>query len=49
MTQTIAAYAAYNLNENIRKNSSSGGIFYPLAKHVLDKKGIVFGAVWNKD
>jgi len=42
-------YAAYNLNEDIRKKSSSGGVFYSLAKYILDQNGIVFGASWNKD
>ncbi len=45
----MSIYAAYNLNKDIRKNSSSGGIFYSLAKHILDQNGIVFGAAWNKD
>jgi hypothetical protein len=40
----MIAYAAYNLDSNIRKTSSSGGIFYSLAKYVLEKNGIVFGA-----
>ena len=43
------SYLAYNLNEDIRKKSSSGGIFYSLAKYVLDNNGIVFGASWNND
>ena len=45
----MTTYAAYNLNEDIRKKSSSGGVFYSLAKYVLDQNGIVFGAAWNKD
>lgn len=45
----MTTYIAYNLNENIRKNSSSGGVFYSLAKYILDNNGIVFGAAWNKD
>lgn len=43
------SYLAYNLNEDIRKKSSSGGVFYSLAKYILDNNGIVFGAAWNKD
>ena len=42
-------YVAYNLNEDIRKISSSGGVFYSLAKYILEQNGIVFGAAWNKD
>ena len=45
----IIAFAAYNKNDNIRKNSSSGGIFTALAEFVLDKGGIVFGATFDKD
>ena len=45
----MTTYAAYNLNEAVRKKSSSGGVFYSLAKHILDQKGIVFGAAWNKE
>ena len=44
----MPTYAAHNLNEDVRKNSSSGGIFYSLAEHVLSQKGIVFGAAWNE-
>lgn len=42
-------YAAINKDENIRMNSSSGGIFYLLAKAVIDKGGIIFGASFNKN
>ena len=40
----MTTYAAYNLNEDIRKKSSSGGVFYSLAKYILEQNGIVFGA-----
>ena len=33
------AYACYNKNERIRERSTSGGIFYTLAKYVIEKKG----------
>ena len=42
------AYACYNKDENILKNSSSGGIFYLLAKEIINKDGIVFGAAFDK-
>ena len=45
----MESYLAYNVNEEIRKKSSSGGIFYSLSKYILDNKGIVFGASWNND
>ncbi|WWU64276.1 Coenzyme F420 hydrogenase/dehydrogenase, beta subunit C-terminal domain [Clostridium baratii] len=42
-------YAAQNLNEEVRKNSSSGGIFSLLAESVIEKDGIVIGAVFNEN
>lgn len=37
-------YAAYNKNPKIRSISSSGGIFYELAKYILSQQGVVYGA-----
>lgn len=37
-------YAAYNKENDVMLNSSSGGIFWLLAKNVIDKNGIVYGA-----
>ena len=42
-------YAAFNNDEEIRVNSSSGGVFYELAKWIVKKDGIVFGASYDKD
>lgn len=42
-------YVGYYNDENILKQSSSGGIFSALAKIVLDKGGIVIGAAYNAD
>lgn len=39
-----AVYAAKNLNENIRRQSSSGGVFTILAEEVIQEGGVVFGA-----
>ncbi|KNY26824.1 Coenzyme F420 hydrogenase/dehydrogenase, beta subunit C-terminal domain [Pseudobacteroides cellulosolvens] len=44
-----AAYAIKNKDEEIRKSSSSGGVFRALAKFVIDNKGIVFGAKFDND
>ena len=41
------AYACINNNEEERIKSSSGGIFSLLAKNILDKKGVVFGAQFD--
>lgn len=38
------AYAVKNMNDDERKNSSSGGLFVLLAKQTLKEGGIVFGA-----
>lgn len=43
------AYAAYNKNDNIRINSSSGGIFTLLAESIIENRGVVFGAAFNHD
>lgn len=40
--------AAKNMNEKERIQSSSGGVFFPLAKTVLSKGGVVFGALYDK-
>lgn len=34
-------------NDELRKKSTSGGIFSVLAKTILDQNGIVFGAQWS--
>ena len=40
-------YAAHHKDENIRNNSSSGGIFTYLATQIIEKKGVVFGAKFD--
>lgn len=42
-------YAAWHLDEDIRKVSSSGGVFTALASYVLENNGAVVGAGFNKD
>lgn len=42
-------FAAYAKNEEIRKESSSGGIFSLLAGWILDQGGAVFGAAFDDD
>lgn len=41
--------AAINPNENIRMNSSSGGIFSLLAEQIIKEKGVVFGAKFDNN
>lgn len=40
---------AYNKNEHIRIDSTSGGVHSALAKVVFDDKGYVGGAIYNED
>lgn len=42
-------YAAFNKDEKIRKESSSGGIFTILAENVIQDGGVVFGAKFTDD
>ena len=42
------AYAAINKDEAVRMRSSSGGVFYALAKRTIEQGGVVFGARFNE-
>lgn len=42
------AYAAYNKDEKVREESSSGGIFTLLAEEILNRNGIIFGASFDE-
>ncbi len=44
----LHTYAAINTNEEIRMQSSSGGIFTLLAEKILDEGGVVFGARFDE-
>lgn len=43
----VISYAAKIKDNNIRRNSSSGGIFSAIAKTVLDNNGIIYGAAFD--
>lgn len=45
----VKVFAAASSNENIKINSSSGGIFYELAKAVIKMGGVVYGAAYAND
>lgn len=47
--QTPTAYACMNKNENIRLESSSGGVFTLLAENVISNGGVVFGAGFDDE
>ena len=41
-------YIAYNLDKEEKKKSSSGGMFAPIAKWVINHNGVVFGVTFNE-
>lgn len=45
----LNVYAAINKDEQVRMNSSSGGIFYLLAENTISEGGVVFGARFDED
>ena len=45
----LNVYAAINKDEQVRMNSSSGGIFYLLAEKTISEGGVVFGARFDED
>jgi len=42
-------YAAWHSDQEIRMQSSSGGVFSALASRVLDQGGVVFGAAFDEE
>lgn len=44
----VHTYAAWNSDDSVRMSSSSGGIFFALAKKIIDEGGVVFGAKFNE-
>ena len=47
--QPEKAYAAFARDEQLRKQSSSGGVFSLLAGEILHRNGVVFGAAFDGD
>jgi len=45
----LKVFAAKNRDEEIRRQSSSGGIFTPLAEEIIRDGGVVFGAKFDED
>ncbi len=45
----VNAFAVINKNDSEREDSSSGGIFSLIAKFVLSKNGVVFGASFDEN
>lgn len=44
----MESYAAYNMDNIVRKDSSSGGVFTLLSEKIIDDGGVVLGATWNE-
>jgi len=47
--EPLDVYAAFNKNEEVRMQSSSGGVFTALAESIIKEGGVVFGARFNED
>jgi len=48
-TEKIPCLSTYALDLNDRKKSTSGGVFFELAKSVLDRGGMVCGCIWDEN
>ena len=45
----MCVYACYNIDDNIRLKSSSGGVFSLLAEDILRENGVVYGVAMSED
>ena len=41
-------YISYCKDNKIKENSASGGIFYPIAKYIIEQHGVVFGVAFDE-
>lgn len=46
ISNTPKIFASWALDEEIRRTSSSGGLFYVISRYVIEEQGIVFGAAY---
>lgn len=46
--QLFEVWSAWNLDQNIRKQSSSGGVFNELALSIIKRNGVVYGAAFDQ-
>ena len=49
MSNIISAWAALSLDERVRNQSSSGGLFHEFSRSVLEEKGVVYGVAMSHD
>lgn len=47
--EPVGAYAAINIYESVRQQSSSGGIFHILAEKTIKQGGVVFGVQFDSE
>ena len=47
--ETMGVYATMAKNSSERSKSSSGGLFYVIAKKIIEQGGVVYGAIMDKD
>ena len=47
--EPLETFAAKNPDDKVRMTSSSGGIFFALAKNIIEEGGVVFGAKFNEN
>ena len=48
-TKEQHAYIFQNANDDVRRQSTSGGAFSAIAEKIIDKNGIVYGVIFDKD
>ena len=48
-TKEQHAYIFQNANDDVRRPSTSGGAFSAIAEKIIDKNGIVYGVIFDKD
>ena len=48
-TDTSLFIAAKNLSDEVRKSSSSGGVFTAISDWVLKQNGVIYGVVYDRD
>ena len=49
ITPNRIGYAAYSKDDKIRRNSTSGGVYYELAHKILYEGGYLAGSVYSED
>ncbi len=48
-THDTCVYAAWNRDETVRRESTSGGLYFAFAKHVIEEGGYIIGSVYTDD